>query len=280
MSVTLPYPSMNFVPLDILTAEELNHMAANDQYLAGLFPVSTANVADGAITNAKLGTLTGVSATNSSGNVDISATRSDSSTTISLRAGDSSAHGVYSNKLGKWLIQGDASGATLGDGVKVLNGWRSMGCITAENEGELVIDLGSNADPYGLIVLASVEHRTSSTGGYWVDIQMRDASGNILTADGQWVQCWGGTVSGQSNTAVNFTMAGATDAAYKNIQFFGSSIRSNAENYRSWQWQSGSPVCIRSGSSVQTSNTGVAKIAVVLSVVGNISLEVWYRAAA
>lgn len=32
--MALPYPSMSFVPLDILTAEEMNHMVANDQYLA------------------------------------------------------------------------------------------------------------------------------------------------------------------------------------------------------------------------------------------------------
>lgn len=31
--MALPYPSMSFVPLDILTAEEMNHMVANDQYL-------------------------------------------------------------------------------------------------------------------------------------------------------------------------------------------------------------------------------------------------------
>ncbi len=32
--MALPYPSMSFVPLDVLTADELNQMVANDQYLA------------------------------------------------------------------------------------------------------------------------------------------------------------------------------------------------------------------------------------------------------
>lgn len=32
--MALPYPSMSFVPLDVLSADELNQMVANDEYLA------------------------------------------------------------------------------------------------------------------------------------------------------------------------------------------------------------------------------------------------------
>lgn len=38
MALTLPYPSMSFVPLDVLTAEEMNHIVANYTYIANQFP--------------------------------------------------------------------------------------------------------------------------------------------------------------------------------------------------------------------------------------------------
>lgn len=39
MALTLPYPSMNFVPLDVLTAAEQNQLVANIQYIANQFPI-------------------------------------------------------------------------------------------------------------------------------------------------------------------------------------------------------------------------------------------------
>lgn len=57
MALTLPYPNMDFVPLDILTASELDQMVANIEYIASgsVFPISSANIADNAITTAKIG---------------------------------------------------------------------------------------------------------------------------------------------------------------------------------------------------------------------------------
>lgn len=49
MAANLPYPSIVFVPLDVLTAEELNQMAQNISYLAGLFPLASANIGNGAV---------------------------------------------------------------------------------------------------------------------------------------------------------------------------------------------------------------------------------------
>lgn len=49
MTAPLPNPSLVFVPLDILTADELNQICQNVSYLAGLFPIQTANIAAGAI---------------------------------------------------------------------------------------------------------------------------------------------------------------------------------------------------------------------------------------
>lgn len=44
MAASLPNPNMVFVPLDILTAEELNQMVANTNFLANLFPVASSNI--------------------------------------------------------------------------------------------------------------------------------------------------------------------------------------------------------------------------------------------
>lgn len=38
MALTLPYPDLDFVPLDILTAEEMNEIVANYTYIANQFP--------------------------------------------------------------------------------------------------------------------------------------------------------------------------------------------------------------------------------------------------
>lgn len=54
MALTLPYPNISFVPLDVLTAEELNHVVANYTAIAAAFPVSSNNIADSSITNSKL----------------------------------------------------------------------------------------------------------------------------------------------------------------------------------------------------------------------------------
>lgn len=48
--MALPYPSMSFVPLDILTAEEMNHMVANDQYVGAKFPIQTSDLDDASVT--------------------------------------------------------------------------------------------------------------------------------------------------------------------------------------------------------------------------------------
>lgn len=61
---TLPYPSMDFVPLDILTATELDQLVANIEAINASSisttaiannAVTTAKIADGNVTTAKLG---------------------------------------------------------------------------------------------------------------------------------------------------------------------------------------------------------------------------------
>lgn len=43
MALTLPN-NLVFVPLDVLTAEELNQLMANDTFLANLFPLASSNI--------------------------------------------------------------------------------------------------------------------------------------------------------------------------------------------------------------------------------------------
>lgn len=54
MSLTLPYPDMVFVPLDILTAQELNEIVSNVEYISDQFPIAAANLASNAVTTAKI----------------------------------------------------------------------------------------------------------------------------------------------------------------------------------------------------------------------------------
>lgn len=44
MAFALPYPNMNFVPLDILTAQQQNQLVANIQALADEHKITSANV--------------------------------------------------------------------------------------------------------------------------------------------------------------------------------------------------------------------------------------------
>lgn len=44
MALTLPYPGLVFVPLDILTAEEQNEIVANYTYIANQFPIAASNI--------------------------------------------------------------------------------------------------------------------------------------------------------------------------------------------------------------------------------------------
>jgi len=54
MALALPYPDMDFVPLDILLASELNQMVANIEYIGDSFPITTVNITDGAVTTDKI----------------------------------------------------------------------------------------------------------------------------------------------------------------------------------------------------------------------------------
>lgn len=44
MALVLPYPDLDFVPLDILTAEEMNQIVANYTHIANQFPITSQNI--------------------------------------------------------------------------------------------------------------------------------------------------------------------------------------------------------------------------------------------
>lgn len=50
-ALTLPNPNMDFVPLDVLTAEEMNQIVQNIETLAAAFPITADNLADNAVTS-------------------------------------------------------------------------------------------------------------------------------------------------------------------------------------------------------------------------------------
>ena len=54
MALTLPYPDMDFVPLDILTAQEQDQLVANIEYIASQFPLGANNIAENAIIGTKI----------------------------------------------------------------------------------------------------------------------------------------------------------------------------------------------------------------------------------
>ena len=61
MALTLPYPSMNFVPLDILTAAEQNQLVANIEYIANQFPITNANIGSQAVKSSNIDWTTATS---------------------------------------------------------------------------------------------------------------------------------------------------------------------------------------------------------------------------
>lgn len=76
MTAPLPNPSIVFVPLDVLTADELNQICQNVNYLAGLFPVNSGNINSGAVTGDKIAAnaITSDKISNTTGNTAMAPT--------------------------------------------------------------------------------------------------------------------------------------------------------------------------------------------------------------
>lgn len=281
--MALPYPSMSFVPLDVLSADELNQMVANDQYLAGLFPVQgsnidsgavdTAQIADGAVTNAKTDFTGTLNLTGTSTMAVYEAKNTGANVAARFGVdGDGINHGFYSTKLGKWIMYCDNTKPTLTSDTRLLGGWYLAGKTKVTGTTTATVTLPV-ANPHGLQVFASCELYSS---GSWVDIRALDSSNNAVAHNRNFIQMnSGGTVTGsgkQSGSPFAVMPAGTNMCS----TCVATSVRSNANNYRTWNFQSfGGNFEAWAGGSRQDNNTSIAKIQVVAAANSNIYLEVW-----
>lgn len=141
MAVTLPYEDMEFVPLDILTAQEQNQLVANIEYLAGLFPLGSSEIADGAVTSSKLAFTTLYSNSTGSTNFTLSnSVRNFVYVLIFYKTND----GFVSSKL----VEGGQNFVT------DLSGWQV-----------------NNASPGNNILKASIFSFSGTSVGYLADIR-------------------------------------------------------------------------------------------------------------
>lgn len=273
MSATLPYPSMSFVPLDVLTAEEMNHMSANDQYLAGLFPVSSANITDGAVTNAKL-SLSNHITVNGEENQDTGmyATREDTGHQIQFQIGMGGQNrGIYDQSRGGWVLKIDENDVvSVPDDTRVLGGWYCSGRkqITAKTTDLIPF---SKPNPYGVHIIASAEAVAGSPS--WCDIRAVDANGNDVSLTTSHLDNGVHVLRTDSVALAYIPM----DGIHVNGCCVVDSVRSATDNYRSFVWNAIGSIPLKTwvGGSRQNDNTPIYGIRIVAPVNCNIYLEVW-----
>lgn len=176
---TLPYPNMDFVPLDILTADELDQIVANIEAINNA-TIGTNSISNLAITGAKI----------ADGAVD--ATKMN---LASLQGEADVADGIGWTYLGKTVLTANASSmtfttATKYDNYKVLAG----GCIISGSNTWLdvrMLDGATNINNYhqvqrvagttwGSAVNANVNYCVNATGvnaydGFDADVEIRGA---------------------------------------------------------------------------------------------------------
>lgn len=152
MALTLPYPNMNFVPLDVLTASEQNHLVANIEYIANQFPVTGTNIDPSSVSNALVASPVTVADvfTLSSGYT------APSSTTIYKQGGLLQANLVFN---GTFTGGSQMTVATWKNGYMPLQNINTF-CGFSNSEWDV------NAIGYCFITGSSIIVRTSSTYSY------------------------------------------------------------------------------------------------------------------
>lgn len=282
MSVALPYPSMSFVPLDVLTAAEMNQMVANDQYLAGLFPVTTPNIADGSVTISKTN-FDGI-ITNSSGvagtDVQLQCTRTDTGKGIYFGVGAGGQNrGIWDVTLNKWVYcLGSANTPLAAPETRILGGWYCAGISTVTNSTSTTVTLPTT-NPWGLKVFASVEATTTVSSG-WCDLCALNSSNGTIQYDRVFSKLTAGSSSAEVETSAGnpFAVLPLTARA-SNATCVATCVKSGSGNFRSWNFKStgGGTLTHWSGGSRETSGGSTAKIQCIMSNAGNIHLEVWAK---
>lgn len=116
MSLSLPYPSMSFVPLDILTAEEMNQIVANYEYISNQFPLSSDKIDWATIPTVLKRIYFRAGATGSSGSVTFTPSTLDG--TWLLAVSKSSSDSSVTQGYGAALVFVRAGGT-----AEILNGY-------------------------------------------------------------------------------------------------------------------------------------------------------------
>lgn len=229
------------------------------------FPVQTSNIADSAVTTAKISS---------------SAIKSASSATHTNYSTDSAKLPNIS-MLSYWNGAYDSGNASnlkyFASDARFAGGWYLAGKTTVTNAASAIVTLPT-ANPWGIKVFCSGEMVTGS-GNFWFDLRALDNNNNAINYDAARIMVTGSTVSGWNGAneiAFAFAPVGTT---YINFQAEATSVRSNSGNYRSWVWSSGNGrgYAAWQGTSGQTNNTSIKKIQAIGGNNCNIYLEVWVR---
>lgn len=175
MALTLPYPDMVFVPLDILTAEEQNQLVGNIEFLANQFPLAASNIANGAIGSDQL-----AAGAVKSNNVDWATTfpyhikRAEGATfTTTEKVFDTWTVAV----AGTYYLSFNACGNSSSEAATIKGYIRKNGSIITQM-GE------TTKDGYSQFIATTIEGL--SAGDQLQASYLRDAWGNDAAAYGQW----------------------------------------------------------------------------------------------
>lgn len=197
MALSLPY-NLVFVPLDVLTAEELNNLMADISYIGNQFPISSSNIGSGAVGSTQLASSAVTSAKIASGAVGSSALASGAvqasafsypnvlgyyTTTTS---GSTTLTTDYTNVL-SYSLTSYASGSTLlalatayTNGNDTLTGITMRISDTVTNSGEY-----SQAGQWGKTITAHYVLKNKTASNTYLRVQMKkDNSSSAVVGAG------------------------------------------------------------------------------------------------
>ena len=124
-NAVLPYPDMDFTPLDILTAAEMDQMVANDQYLANFVNglADGSNLSDGVIQARHFATLGMITISGNYGDSNASANSQISLNTVKGSFGDNLTLSGDAVKIGKGVNKILVSASTFYSSSGGAYGW-------------------------------------------------------------------------------------------------------------------------------------------------------------
>lgn len=170
---TLPYPSIDFVPLDVLTADELDQLVANINAVNN-GSVSATAIVDGSITGAKLASGAITETKIDDGAVSVNKVASNAITTAKVADG-----AITGAKINVQSI-----------GSKVAEAGTAVSIGTTDTE---LINITLDAGSYALIGRINLNHVNSRTGDSYIKFYNKTAGQNVgyssnfdMVADGTY----------------------------------------------------------------------------------------------